>query len=135
MTENIIKKEASLNKKTYIFAVVLGVAITLVFMLLFAVLIYFMGLDRAYSTPFATISVAAGSFSAAFYIAKKRGDRGYLVGIVTGVLVFAVITVLSLIINRSGFNTNTIFHLIIILLSSTVGGILGVNKGKNKKYI
>lgn len=135
MAENILKKETSLNIKNYLVAVVIGVVVSFGFMLLFSAAILYLNLDRAYAAPFATISIAAGTFFASFYIAKKRGDKGYLVGIITGVLVFAIITVLSLIINRSGITKNTLFHLIIIVLSSTVGGVLGVNKGKNKKYI
>ena len=119
----------------YIKGAIIGVVTTLVLMLIFSGVLLFLNLDRAYAVPFATISVAIGSLIASYYTAKSIGDRGYLIGIIIGGLVFIIITILSLIINRSGLSSNTMFHFVIIMLASIVGGILGVNKDKNKKYI
>ncbi len=119
----------------YIKSAIIGVVATLIFMLIFSAALLFLNLDRAYATPFATISLAIGSLVASYYAAKEIGDRGYLIGIIVGGVVFLIITILSIIIGRSGLTANTAFHFVIILLASVVGGILGVNKDKNKKYI
>ena len=125
------------NKRLFIFikGAVLGVIITLAVMLLAAVVMFFAELDRAYAAPIATLSLAVGTFFAAFYVASKIGNKGYLIGIVTGVAVFLLLTLISLLINGSALSFNTLFHFIIILLSSFIGGVMGVNKGRNKKYI
>ena len=68
-----------------------------------------------------------------FITAKKTGEKGYLTGIIIGSVVFIVITLFSLIMGNN-LSLNTLFHFIIIMLSSIVGGIMGVNK-KSKKYI
>ena len=104
-------------------------------MLLFSAVLLFLNLSRAYAQPFATVSIALGCFCAAYYTAKKIGDRGYIIGFVIGIAVFLLITVLSIMIKRTGLNLNTLFHFIIITLSSLVGGIVGVNRDKSKKYI
>lgn len=134
MSDGFIKKENINKKSAYITGGVIGVIITLVSMLVFAAALLFFNIDRAYSAPFATISIALGSFIASYIAAKKTGERGYLTGIIIGTIVFIVITVLSLIMGN-GLSLNTLFHFIIIMLSSIVGGIMGVNRDKHKKYI
>lgn len=121
--------------KTIIAGVLIGIASTLISMLIFAAAVYFLGLDRAFSVPLATVSISVGSFFAAYFIAKRTGHRGYLIGILVGLISFAAVTIISLITNNNGLSANTVFHLIIILLASAIGGIAGVNKGKNKKII
>ncbi|MBO4433333.1 MAG: TIGR04086 family membrane protein [Clostridia bacterium] len=113
----------------------LGIAVTLIFLFIFAAAIYFFDIDRVYSVPFATMSLALGSFSAAYFVSKKIGHRGYLIGALVGLISFAVVTIISLIVTKSGFSGNTVFYFIIIVIASLIGGILGVNKGKRNKYI
>ncbi len=119
----------------YILGFVIGVITAAVFIVLFALIMFFWGAAFKYAPVFANVSVGAGCFDAAFFTAKKQGNRGWLAGAVIGGITFVLITLVSLIINSGGVTVNTLFHFIIIMLSSLIGGILGVNKGKNHKYI
>ncbi len=123
------------NFLKYIIGLTIGVAATLISMFAFSALILVLNLDRQFAAPLATLSVAVGCFLSAYYTAKKRGDRGYLVGLIIGAVSFVLITIISFIIGGSHLSYNTLFHFIICILASAIGGILGVNKGKNKKYI
>lgn len=124
-----------INKKPYfVKGSILGIIVSVLFMLLFSVVLLVLNLDRAYSAPFATVSAAAGTLAASHYAAKKIGDRGYLTGLIIGLIVFVVITALSLILGNS-LSVNTLFHFIIIVLSGIIGGIMGVNRERSKKYI
>ena len=38
-------------------------------------------------------------------------------------------------INRGGLTQNTLFRFVILMLSSVIGGILGVNRKSQHKYI
>lgn len=134
MSDEFIKKDNTNKKSAYIWGGILGILLTFVSMLVFSIVLLFLNIDRAYATPFATISIAIGSFIASRYTSKKIGDKGYLIGIIIGTVVFIVITLLSLIIGNS-LSLNTLFHFIIIILASTVGGITGVNQNNHKKYI
>ena len=134
MLDGFSKKDTVNKKSAYVVGGLVGVLSTLVTMLIFAAVLLVFNIDRAYAAPFATISVAIGSFIASYISAKKINNKGYLTGLVIGIVVFAIISILSLIFGNS-FSLNTIFHLIIIILASTVGGILGVNADKHKKYI
>ncbi|MBQ6718108.1 MAG: TIGR04086 family membrane protein [Clostridia bacterium] len=134
MSDDFSKKDTVNKKIAYLSGAILGVLVSLVMMLIFSAVLLFLNIDRAYATPFATVSVAIGCFIAARHTAKKIGDKGYLVGLIIGSVVFTVITALSLILGN-GLSINTLFHFIIMMLSSLVGGITGVNKNKHKKYI
>ena len=103
-------------------------------MLLFSALLLFFNIDRAYATPFSTISVSGGCYIASYYVAKKLESKGYLYGIIIGAAVFVLITLISLIFGNN-FSINTLFHFIIIIISSIIGGIMGVNFKKRIKYI
>ena len=118
--------------KNYLFGVIFGVAACVISIFIFALIMLIFKIDRAYAAFFGTISVAFGAYVSAFYIAKKTGSKGYLTGIITGIAYFAVITLLSFVVTKENIGSNTAFHFIIIVLSSAVGGIMGVNTKKTK---
>lgn len=105
-----------------------------IFMALFSALMYFLELDKDYSPIFATVSVAIGCFLTAYFTSGKIGQKGLITGLITGLSVFILITVISLIVDKGTVTSNTLFHFIIFVLSSLIGGVMGVNK-KSKKYI
>ncbi len=134
MFNDTLKKRPS-GVVLYLTGALIGVFSTLVFMCISAAAILFLELDRGYSVPLATISISLGSFLAAYFVSLKSEQKGYLIGTLIGVISFAAVTVISVIISKNGLTVNTLFRFIIIVLASAIGGILGVNKGKNKKYI
>jgi len=134
MSDGIFQKNTTIKKSAYILGGAVGVLTTLVSMLFFAAIILFLNIDRAYAAPFASISIAFGCFIASKITAKKIGDKGYLIGLIVGTVVFIIITLLSLILGGK-LSINTLFHFVIIILSSLSGGIVGVNSNKSKKYI
>ncbi len=132
---NGFSKNNTVNKKSaYVLGGAIGVLSTLVTMIIFAGVLLLFNIDRAYAVPFASISIAVGCFIASRITAKKIGDKGYLIGLIIGTIVFVIITLLSLVLGNK-MSLNTLFHFIIILLSSLSGGIVGVNANKGKKYI
>lgn len=133
MVDGLLKKDSVNKKKAYLIGAVVGVLVTFIMMLVFASILVLLDIDRAYATPFATISIAFGSFIASRIAARKIGDKGYFTGLIIGAVVFIVITAISLFLGNS-LSLNTLFHFIIIMLSSLAGGISGVNK-KTKKLI
>ena len=115
--------------------IIIGVIVTGVFILLFALAMYFFEKAFMYAPIFATVSVSAGAFAAAYYAAKKIGKKGFFVGLIVGVVTFIAVTLISLIVDDGSITQNTAFHFIIIMLASLIGAVLGVNKSGKKKYI
>ena len=123
------------SSKIVLISTLVGVIATAVSIILFSAVMYFAGLDKIYSVIFATISVAIGCFFASFTAALKNKSKGFLTGLVVGGITFAIIFLISLMYDKGAVGTNTLFHFIIFMHSSVVGGVLGVNKVENRKYI
>ena len=126
------------KKLDYIFllkVLLIEVLTTILAMFLFAAVLYFLEGGFQYSPLFASISLGVGCFTASLYASKKIGQKGLLVGSIVGGITFAVITLVSLMASKDIFTLNTLFKLIILMLMSFIGGVLGVNSKQNQKYI
>ena len=135
MNKDLLKTDNTKTGAIALKGTIIGVLSAFAMMLLFSAIMLVFELERNIAAPFATVSVAAGSFFAAFYCAKKIGKKGYLIGLITGIITFALITLVAFIISDKGFTYNTLFHFVIIVLSSLLGGILGINMIRSKRYI
>ncbi len=126
------------KKLDYIFfikALLILVFTTVASMFVFAAVMYFLEGGYEFSPLFATISLGVGTLVTSFFASKKIGKRGFLVGAIIGAAAFFVITLIGLMASKEIFTLNTLFRLIILMLSSSIGGILGVNNKANQKYI
>lgn len=126
------------KKLDYIFllkVLLIEVLTTILAMLLFAAVLYFLEGGFQFSPLFASISLGLGCFMASLYASKKIGQKGLLVGSIIGGVTFAIITLASLMASKDVFTLNTLFKLIILMLMSFIGGVLGVNSKQNQKYI
>ena len=112
----------------------LEISVSFIFIVMFSAVMYLFNLNKVLSTIFATVSVSFGALIASFFTAKKLQNKGYLIGGAVGISTFIIITLISFVMDDGGITFNTLFHFIIIMLSSLIGGICGVNK-QGKKYI
>ena len=127
----LFKKE---NIKKFFIGVLLGIAATALLIIIASAVFLVFNISRSFAGAVATVCIAAGAFLSAFYSARKIGEKGYLTGLITGLFYFLCVTSAALAVNKGGLTSNTLFHFIIIMLSSLIGGITGVNKS-SKKYI
>ncbi len=126
------------KKLNYIFllkVLLIELITTTLTMLLFATVLYFLEGGFQFSPLFASISLGLGCFLASLYASKKIGQKGLLVGSIVGGISFIIITLISLMASKDVFTLNTLFKLIILMLMSFIGGVLGVNLKQNQKYI
>lgn len=126
------------KKSDYIFIlkIIIIEAITmLVGIFMFSAVLYFLEGGFEFAPLFATISLGLGCFAASFYASKKIGQKGFMVGAAIGGITFIIITLLSLMASKDVFTLNTFFKLIILMLLSFIGGVLGVNSKQNQKFI
>ena len=116
-------------------AVLIEIAVAVCCLLLFATGMTVWEGGTAFAPLFATLSVSAGAFAAAFYQAKKARKKGWLYGLLTGGITFAFLTVIGLAFGDGNVTLTSLFRLIILLLASLIGGILGVGKAENHQYL
>ena len=65
-------------------------------------------------------------FTSGFYLATKYTSKGYKAGLIMGFVNLGLLLIISLIL-RSEITGSTLLYLLILLLSSTIGGMAGIN--------
>lgn len=63
-----------------------------------------------------------------FKSGKKASNKGYIAGLKIGGLFLLILIIINLFSARAFLNITTIIYYIVLLLSSTLGGMLGINK-------
>ncbi len=130
-----MKKESNNNRwMMFLRASIIFILFTAVSMVICAAVMYFLELDKSLSPVLSNICLAVGTLVSSFFTSRKVGNKGYLIGLICGGIVFIAVTLISLIVDDSAVSSNTLFHFIIIMLSALIGGISGVNK-RPEKYI
>lgn len=131
-------KSDNLQEQAFLKTAILGAIVFIITgfatILLFAALIFFTEIGERLAPLFATLSVATGIFFSSYFIAKQTAKKGFLIGAIVGFTVFILTAIISFIVDDSAVTSNTLFHLVIFILSGLLGGIIGVNK-PNKRYL
>lgn len=129
------KEKQKIDYKILTFTALIFLGVTLGALLVFATVMYLIEGGYEYSPLFATISAAIGSLVASLFLARKKQKNGLLIGGAMGIIVFFLLLIMALILGNFKPSINTLFRFIIIMLSSLIGGVIGVNKNSNPKYI
>lgn len=69
--------------------------------------------------------------SGGFYLATKSNKKGYISGLIIGIINITLLFIISLLL-KCNINTNIILYFLILLLSSTMGGMFGINYNSKK---
>ena len=59
---------------------------------------------------------------------KKASNKGYLAGLKVGGLFLLVLIIISLFTSKNIFSSSTFIYYLVLILASTLGGSLGINK-------
>ena len=62
---------------------------------------------------------------------KKASSKGYLAGLKVGGLFLLVLIIISLFTQKNIFSLSSLLYYIVLILASTFGGSLGINKKKS----
>lgn len=120
-------------KKNIIKCSIYFLSLFIFYVLIISLLNYF---DVVYGTAFKIINfvfVSILMFSSGFYLARSFNSKGYKAGIIMGVINMSILLIISLLL-KSEYHISTLIYFFILLLSSTIGGMAGINFN-NKKGI
>ena len=111
------------------FGVFFCLLLSIILICVFAVLIMSVGLLSADITDYIMLGVLSVScLFGGFIAAKINKSQGFLCGLVTGVFVFILTTILGLARFTETITMLTLLRLIFTLLCGSIGGILGINQ-------
>ncbi|MDK2802143.1 MAG: TIGR04086 family membrane protein [Oscillospiraceae bacterium] len=106
---------------------IIGLSISIFITFLSAILIVKFSIPNYIQSIMSTISLALSGFTAGIISSKFIKSKGILFGFLTGIILSIYIILVSLLIFSSGITMLGISKLFIIIICSTIGGILGVN--------
>ncbi len=115
----------------YIWSLIIIICICLALCAIFALILFGTNIDKSLIPAFSTICLSISAFCGSFFLSKKIKKKGYIIGIVCGGIIYLITFIVSVFLSGD-FTYNTIFRLIIIIISSVIGGVMGVNKLSKK---
>lgn len=118
-----------LNKlKSYFKVILIGLLFMLVFAFLLSILEYFNLFYGKASEVFMFIYMAILFFIIGFLVGKKATHKGYLEGIKISLSLIFILIVINVLFYQAGFSLERTIYYFILILSSTLGSMIGINK-------
>ncbi len=118
--------------KSLVISVILSIAVTFVMIIISSIILLKININDTVLNVLNLISFSIGSFAGGFTISKFFKEKGLIYGLINGFALFVVSFVISIAINFSAPSLFSLVKLIVILLSSLIGGITGVNTRKKR---
>lgn len=107
---------------------------SLIFMLISAVAVTNLNASENTTLVLSIVSMSIGAFFGGIVCAKIYKKKGFLMGGLNGVVFFLLITVISLAVSSAPITVISLFKLILFIISSVIGGIVGVNTSRKRKF-
>ena len=90
-------------------------------------------LEKKLNSPVITVIFSLCTFLSAFLIASKKREKGLVTGVIYNSPSIIIILLLSLILNGFSADLNILLSFVTMLISSALGGIIGVNRKQKAK--
>ena len=118
-----------LNKlKSYFKVILIGLLFMIAFAFLLGVLQNFNLFYGKVSEIFMFIYMAILFFIIGFLVGKKATRKGYLEGIKISLSLIFILIVINVLFYQTGFSLERTIYYFILILSSTMGSMIGINK-------
>ena len=105
-----------------------GILASVLFLALFSVLVSNISMPHSLFTLFSTVALVIGSLVSGLISGAVYKRKGSLCGVIGGLLLYAVIFLVSLFVSGQ-IGVIAVLKLVICAVSGAAGGIIGVNRG------
>lgn len=119
----------------YAISVIVGIVAVTLTMFLAASICLALDMSDNFSSLVSGICLGVGAVVSGFLTGKKIKCGGIINGIFCGIIMYLIVFFLSLFISENGFTIVTLSHSLITVISSAIGGVLGVNTSSKRKVI
>ena len=120
---NYLKKLCKIVITTILSIIILGFILTILY--------YFDVINNNIYNIMKMIIVLLSLFINAYILGKSSTKYGLIEGLKLGTIILVIMFILKIITNSS-FDIRTIIYSIILLLTSSIGSVIGINKKENK---
>lgn len=108
-------------------SVLIGAVFCIILLLIMSAVMSSMNVPQIAIDPMASFAICAGSFVAGFSCAKIMRSNGLAFGALCGALLTVIMLLASLSLKDNGFGIPALLKIAFVMLSSMLGGVLGVN--------
>lgn len=119
--------------KPILMGTIFGIILISVLFLIFALMVSKLNMPVPSISIIVTICGGLGSFVSGFVSSKIFKKKGILIGILSGLILSLLILILSIVFSGNILGGESISKYIVILISSILGGVLGVNSKSYRK--
>ena len=105
----------------------------LIFTIIITTLNYFNLINGKLLNILQILSIIISVMIGGYYLGKTSSSKGYIQGLKIGSIILTILIPLNLFIFKTPFKISNIIFYLIILISSILGSILGINKKKKDK--
>ena len=119
----------------YAISVIVGIVAVTLTMFLAASICLALDMSDNFSSLVSGICLGVGALVSGFLSGKKIKSGGLINGMSCGIIMYLIVFFLSLFISDNGFTMVTLSHSLITVISSAIGGILGVNASHKRKIV
>jgi len=116
------------NMKKFLFSYLFIIIIFLIMIFLITLMNYFDVLSGSFSMIFKMIIPIVSMLIGSIYLGRKSKEKGYLEGIKLGVVFVVVLFLFSFLGLDKSINTTRIIYYLIIIVSSMLGSMIGIQK-------
>ena len=120
--------------KPLAFGLIVSIIVTFIFLAMSAIASTNLDLNDTANLVLSLISANLGVVVGGFVAGKLNKSKGYLVGAINGIIIFIILTVVSFFFSKESMTAISLIKLITFVLSSIIGGILGVNFNKRRNF-
>lgn len=125
---NIGNEENSINIKSIIKAVGVGIIITIIFLFIYSIILTYTNVSEATMPTVVIVITAISILIASQLTTKNLKKNGIINGSFVGLIYIVGIYIISSIITGNfGFNLSAIIMCIVGIMMGAVGGIIGIN--------
>lgn len=117
--------------------IIIGVAAFLTLLTVFLMILSFLLMNQDLSDTMlyaiTCVGLALAAFCSGYVAARISKERGLAMGGILGFVAFVVMSLVSVILTKTGFGTAGFIKFLLCLLPAAFGGFLGVNRKKRRK--
>ncbi|MEG2295666.1 MAG: TIGR04086 family membrane protein [Oscillospiraceae bacterium] len=128
-------KSSSIKVKMYLRPIVLGVIagilLPIILLSMLSIIMSIQPIPQNFIYPITLFVMAVGAFVSGYFCTKITKKEGLFLGFLCGVLLFSVIAIFGIMFSNLEFNFSMLTKFLTIILSSMIGGVLGVNSKKH----
>ncbi|KYO63973.1 TIGR04086 family membrane protein [Thermovenabulum gondwanense] len=122
-----VKRSPLLDTRKVLSGILLAFLLTIIFLLLFSVIIYFSSIAEEFISKLAVIVMALSIAVSSFITSRGIESKGWLNGGLIGLLYTAAIIIIKILFYKEDITASSLFDVLFGFLIGAISGAIGVN--------